>query len=127
MQPYMGFAGSQELVPWQWELCHPHAVWEDTHTNQNEVETGHSKSMELPLVFDSLDSLVSLQNCDITPHSSTEHWESLYQCCSHSKSLLSIKQTHAWISKPTVLTWTNFKVFQPFLSRLTKGRHRQYL
>lgn len=39
-------------------------------------------------------------------HSSTEHWESLYQCCSHSKS--PEHQTHTWISKPTVLRWTNF-------------------
>lgn len=44
MQLSIGYAGSQELISWKWELYHQHAVWEDTHTNQNEVETGHSKS-----------------------------------------------------------------------------------
>lgn len=67
MQPHTGYAGSQELVPWKWELHYQHAVWEDTHTNQNEMETGHSRGIELPLVSDSLDSLFSLKNCDITP------------------------------------------------------------
>lgn len=42
-------------------------LWEDTLTNQEEVETGHSKGIELPLVFNSLDSLFSLKNCDIIP------------------------------------------------------------
>lgn len=67
MQPSTGYAGFQELVPWKWELYHQHAVWEDTHTNQNDVETGHSKGTELPLPFDNLDSLISWKKCDITP------------------------------------------------------------
>lgn len=67
---YVWYTGSQELVPWKWELQHQHAVQEATDTNHNDVETTllqSQQSHELTSTANSLDSPFLLKNGDTTP------------------------------------------------------------